>query len=461
MLHRRSEKALPRLSSTRIYAADVQFTIQQIAEITRGSCQVESGTRSIDGATQDSRSIETGQLFVPLVAERDGHDFIEAAMASGAGGYLTHGPTPVAGGVVVENTMDALRDLARAARQRIEGPVIGITGSVGKTSAKDLLAGAMRTTMATHASVKSFNNEIGVPLTLINTPEGSEAAIIEMGSRGIGHVAELCDVASPTIGMVTTVAAAHTGEFGSIENIAIAKGELIEAVPASGLAVLNHDNPLVTAMASRTDASILTFGKTPGAAIHIRSVELDNELRATFVLDTEWGTVTARPSTRGAHMATNVAAAAGTALWLGVGIADVEAGLSQAQVSPWRMEVRHTPTGALIINDAYNANPTSMAGALDSLDRLPQTRKIAVLGYMGELGESEADDHRNIAETARATGAQLITVGTELYGQASTSDVIAAIGPVDADTAVLIKGSRSAGLEIVAAELLAETPPAQ
>ena len=449
-----TNKSLPRVWATRIYAAIVQFTIQQLTDIADGRCDSGFASRTVDGATQDSRSIEAGQLFVPLVAERDGHDFIESAMASGAGGYLTHGPTPVAGGILVEDTMVALRDIARAARQRIDGPVIGITGSVGKTSAKDLLAGAMRTTMPTHASIKSFNNEIGVPLTLINTPQGSEAAIIEMGSRGIGHVADLCDIASPTIGMVTTVAAAHTGEFGSIENIALAKGELIEAVPTNGLAVLNRDNPLVFAMATRTDAAVLTFGTSADAGIHVRSVELDNELRATFVLDTEWGTVTARPSTRGAHLATNVAAAAGTALWLGVSIADVEAGLSQAQVSPWRMEVRHTTTGALVINDAYNANPTSMTGALDSLDRLPQTRKIAVLGYMAELGESEADDHQNIAEAALATGAELITVGTDLYGQPAALDVMAAIGSIDADTAVLIKGSRSAGLETVAAELL-------
>lgn len=435
----------------------MKFTSEEIAHATNGQIGVGAELATIDGATQDSRAIEPGQLFVPVVAERDGHDFIASAMAAGATAYLTHGPTPVAGGILVKDTMAALGDLASAARTRIPGPVIGITGSVGKTSTKDLLAGAMRQSIATHASARSFNNEIGVPLTLINTPDTSNAAIIEMGSRGIGHVADLCRIAQPTIGVITIVAAAHTGEFGSVENIAIAKGELVEALPATGLAVLNHDNPLVAAMSTRTEASVLTFGTSLGAAIRVRSIELDAELRATFVLDTEWGQVTARPTTRGAHMATNVAAAVGTALWLGVSIGDIEKGLTKADVSPWRMEVAHTHTGALIINDAYNANPTSMQGALASLEHLPQKRKIAVLGYMAELGpNNEATDHQNIAALAVEAGAEIIAVGTELYGVEATTQVRAAIGDIDRDTAVLIKGSRSAGLEHIAAALLAE-----
>ena len=296
----------------------VRFTTSEIAEATGG--RVAAGAAEVDGATQDSRALKPGQLFVPLVAERDGHDFIDSAIANGAPAYFTHrqaDPEPGAVAVVVPDTTDALNDLARAARQRISGPVIGITGSVGKTSTKDLLAGAVKDTFATHWSAKSFNNEIGVPLTLINAPDHSEVAIIEMGARGIGHISTLCAVASPTVGIITTVAGAHTGEFGSIENIALAKGELIEALPKDGLSVLNGDNPLVSAMASRSNAPVLTFGSDSGTNVRVTSVELDEDLRGTFILDTEWGTVTARPPTRGAHMATNVAAAVATALWLG------------------------------------------------------------------------------------------------------------------------------------------------
>lgn len=392
---------------------------------------------------------------MPLVAERDGHDFIDAAVAEGASAYLTHKPPTSGVGVEVADTTAALRDLARAARARIPGPVIGITGSVGKTSTKDLLAGAMGQAMHTHASTRSFNNEIGVPLTLLNTPDDAHAAIIEMGSRGIGHVAELCSIASPTIGIITTVAAAHTGEFGSVDNIAIAKGELVEALPSSGLAVLNGDNPYVTPMADRTSAAVLTFGASSGCNVHVRSVSLDDELRATFVLDTEWGSVTATPSTRGAHMATNVAAAAGTALWLGATIEQVEAGLTNAVISPWRMEIGHTASGALIINDSYNANPTSMRGALESLAALSHERKVAVVGYMGELGPSEGDDHRQIASEIEAAGIEMIAVGTNLYGSDPVDDPASMLTELDPSTAVLIKGSRSAGLEKVAEQLLA------
>ena len=337
------------------------------------------------------------------------------------------------------------------------GPVIAITGSVGKTSTKDLLAGTVAGTFKTHQSAKSFNNEIGVPLTLLNSPDDTEVAIIEMGARGIGHIADLCEIVSPTVGIITTVAGAHTGEFGSVENIAIAKGELVEALPSDGLAVLNGDNPLVAGMAPRTQARVMTFGHDEGNDIRIESVSLDDELRPTFTMATDWGRVVARPPTRGAHMATNTAAAVGTALFLGVSIEAVEAGFGEVEVSPWRMDVQRSTSGALIINDSYNANPTSMRGALDSLSRLGHSRKIAVLGYMGELGDTEAEDHREIAAEANAIGAEVITVGTDLYGVPACSDVAAAdaaIGALSEDCAVLVKGSRSAGLEVLAAKLL-------
>jgi len=432
----------------------VRFTSAEIAVATGGTVAEAFSSIEIDGATQDGREVVAPQLFVPLVAERDGHDFIQQALDRGAAAFISH-REPVEGpGIHVADTTAALRDIAKAARERIPGPVIGITGSVGKTSTKDLLAAALGQVFATHASSRSFNNEIGVPLTLINTPDSAHTAIVEMGSRGIGHVAELCDIASPNIGIVTTVAAAHTGEFGSVDNIAIAKGELVEALPASGLAVLNGDNPYVAPMVRRTEATTLTFGFDAGSDVRVRSVELDHELRGTFILDTEWGEVTARPTTRGAHMATNVAAVAATALWMGASIEQVETGLSIAELSPWRMEVAHTSAGALIINDTYNANPTSMRGALDSLSALPQRRKIAVVGYMGELGATEAHDHRQIADEIRHAGIELIAVGTDLYGVEPVADPLSLLAEIDGDVAVLIKGSRSAGLETVAAALL-------
>ena len=442
----------------------VRLNIAELARAVEGSVFIDGTaydgpTGEILGATQDSRALLAGQLFVPLIAERNGHDFIAGAVDGGAGAYFTS-ETPGPGtAIAVDDTMAALSAAGRYARSLIAGPVVGITGSVGKTSAKDLLAGALAASRPTHASTKSFNNEIGVPLTLLNTPDDAEAVVLEMGARGIGHIATLCDVASPTVGIVTTVAGAHVGEFGSIENIALAKGELVEGLPETGLAVLNADNPYVAPMASRTNASVLRFAvateQAPAAdaSVVVREIELDDELRATFTIDTEWGTVTARPQTRGAHMAGNVAAAVGTALWLGSSIADVETGIADAGVSPWRMEVFRSASGALIINDSYNANPTSMMGAIDSLARLTAPRKVAVVGYMAELGADEAEAHEAIASVLSDRGIKMIPVGTPLYGsdpRESPLDVQSELAALDATCAVLIKGSRSAGLEKLA-----------
>jgi len=430
----------------------VRFTAAEIARVTNGS--VRGPDAVADGATQDSRAVEPGQLFVPLVAERDGHDFIPAALDAGATIYLTHRDPAEGTAVVVGDTTVALRALATEARRRISGPVIGITGSVGKTSTKDLLAAALAGKFRTHASERSFNNEIGVPLTLLNTPNDAEATVVEMGSRGIGHIAALCETAAPTIGVITTIASAHTAEFGSLEQIAQAKGELVEALPASGFAVLNRDVDLAAALWSRTEASVITFGTSADADVRVSALTLDDQLRARFTLETPWGSFSVSPTSRGAHQAPNAAAAAAVALWLGVAPDDVAAGFAEAAVSPWRMEVGTTSSGAMIVNDAYNANPASMRGALDSLASLGHQRKIAVLGYMAELGPTEVADHLAISAYAEALGIEVLPVGTDLYGRDPVDDAVATVGRLDADTAVLVKASRSAGLEVVAAQLL-------
>ncbi len=214
-----------------------------------GSTGPMSRSRAHPSTRAPSRA---GQLFVPIVAGRDGHEFVEAAMAAGAAAYLTARDSLGGTAVVVDDTGRALLDAGRLARTRLAGPVVGITGSVGKTSAKDLLAAVLRRRLRTTASERSFNNELGVPLTLLNAPDDAEVAVIEMGARGPGHIAALCSVAHPTIGLVTRIAPSHTEAFGSIEGIARAKGELVEALPADGTAVLNAFDERVAAMAART-----------------------------------------------------------------------------------------------------------------------------------------------------------------------------------------------------------------
>ena len=414
----------------------------------------------VDGASIDSRTVRRGELFVPVVAERDGHAYVPDALAAGAAAYLTSAPPVGGSAIVVEDTVAALQAAGRHARGLLDGPVVGITGSVGKTSVKDLLAGVLARCVATAASARSFNNELGVPITLLDAPDGTEVTVVEMGARGVGHIAELCAIAAPTVGVVTRVAAAHTEAFGSLDAIARAKGELVEALPPDGTAVLFAADPRVAAMAARTAARPLFFG--PGGEVVAGDVRLDDELRARFALRTPWGEVAdLELGTRGLHQVDNALAAAAAALVCGIGLDDVAAGLAESRLSPWRMELSVAPDGARILNDAYNANPTSTEAALRALAALPATRRVAVLGLMAELGDHAAEAHAAVAALAGELGVQVIAVAAPAYGTAphvvhvdGADAAVEELGALGPDAAVLVKGSRVAGLEVVADELL-------
>ncbi len=400
------------------------------------------------------------------MAERNGHQFIADAVAAGATAYLT-AEEPIENldvpAIVVEDTAAALTAIGRVARRRLTGPVIGITGSVGKTSVKDLTLAACRAAGPAWASAASFNNELGVPLTLANAPDGDGVVVVEMGARGIGHIAELCEVARPTIGLVTCVALVHSELFGSIEEVARGKGELIESLPADGRAVLNADDPLVAAMGERTAAPTSTFGVVadgvPPPDVAVESVVVDRLLRPTMVIRAGADRAELTLDVRGAHMAINAAAALGAALAAGVPFERAVAGLQGAEVSRWRMAVTEAETGALVINDAYNANPTSMRAALRALTELEADRRVAVVGMMAELGEEGPAEHLAIAAEAAAAGIEVIAVDAPAYGDGARhvedrAGAADAIGPITAGDAVLVKGSRVAGLERLADELI-------
>jgi UDP-N-acetylmuramoyl-tripeptide--D-alanyl-D-alanine ligase len=360
---------------------------------------------------------------------------------------------------MVDDTLDALTGLGRVARSRLSAEVVGITGSVGKTSTKDLAAAALAAAVATTASERSFNNELGVPLTLANAPEGTRVAVVEMGARGPGHIRNLCVVARPTIGVVTAVAAAHTEAFGNLQGVARAKGELVEALPPEGAAVLNADDPRVAAMAGRTAASVVTYSAlgASGADVVAERIELDDDLRARFVVRSPWGRAAVRLEARGAHQVSNALAAVAVAARCGVGVEAAGAALEAARLSPWRMELHRTGSGVTVLNDAYNANPASMAAALHALADLPARRRLAVLGEMAELGARAGDEHRAIADLAQRLGVDLVAVATDAYGVPALADVDAAAaalgGILRPGDAVLVKASRVAGLERVAALL--------
>ena len=382
-------------------------------------------------------------------------------MANGAPAYLTQREPDVAvaaTALVVADTAQALRRLGALARHRLTGQVVAITGSVGKTSTKDLCAAAFGAHWRTHASEKSFNNEIGVPLTLANAPDDAEAVVIEMGARGIGHIAELCAIASPRTAIVTTVGAAHLELFGDLDAVARAKGEIVESLPADGLAVLNADDDRVHAMRTRTAAQVITFGDI--GDVRAREVVLDTELRPRFTVDTPWGSALVALGARGAHNVSNALAAIAAAVGCGAPLDAVADALAHPRLSPWRMELDRAASGLVVINDAYNANPVSMRAALDALVALPAVRRIAVLGPMAELGPGSADEHRAVAAHARAVGIEVISVGVEHYGGTVVEDIDEALAvlasrALGASDAVLVKASRVGGLEKLASSLLA------
>lgn len=432
----------------------MKLLASQVAEITGGSLQGPDAT--VDGAGIDSRVLRPGALFVPVVAERDGHDFIDAALAAGAAAYLTARKPGAGTAVVVADTSAALAALGAWARRQLAGPVVGITGSAGKTSTKDMLGAVLRAELSTAVSERSFNNELGVPLTLVNADDGTRAAVLEMGARGFGHIAWLCELARPDIGIVTNVASAHTEMFGDLDGVARAKGELVAALPSSGTAVLNADDERVMLMAPRAEARVLTFGANDGE-VRATGIVVDEELQPSFRLESPWGSGDVRLHARGKHQALNAAAAAAAALVVGVSFDRVVDRLQSAPLSPWRMDVTRLPSGARLINDAYNANPASMMAALEALRAAPAKRRIAVVGPMLELGAMSDDGHRDVAARADQLRIRLIAVAAPEYGATENVDSIEEAltlleGLGDGD-AVLVKASRAAGLERLAAKL--------
>ena len=428
----------------------MRLLASQVAEATGG--RLVGADVDVEGASFDSRSITPGQLFVPIVAERDGHDFIDAAVDAGASAYLTarpaSGSTPA---IVVDDTGDALMAFARWARARLDIPVVGVTGSVGKTSTKDFIRAALGATRSVTANARSFNNEQGLPVTILGAPDDTQALVVEMGMRGFGEIRRLCDVAAPTVGVVTAVAASHTERVGGIDGVARAKRELVESLPDVGVAVLNADDERVTAMAAAAPGDVVSYGR--GGDVRIVELALDDLARAVFTVETPWGRHQVRLAMSGGHMAMNAAAAIAVA---GVVEGSVDAAveaLETATVSDMRMEVRRAPSGAVVVNDAYNANPDSMRAALDAVAAMAARRRVAVLGPMAELDDPVAG-HRRVMADARERGIEVVAFKTDLYGVEPVDDPVTALGVIGAGDVVLVKASRAGGLETIAASLM-------
>ncbi|MFV2213771.1 UDP-N-acetylmuramoyl-tripeptide--D-alanyl-D-alanine ligase [Actinomadura sp. LOL_016] len=456
----------------------IPLPLSTIAEITEGTVHGGPPDAVVRGPViVDSRAAEPGALFAALPGERaDGHDFAPAALAAGAAGVLAL--RPVDGpAVLVRDVREALGRLARGVLERLpDTTVAAVTGSAGKTSTKDLIAQVLGRAGPTVFPPGSFNNEIGLPLTVLRADAGTRHLVLEMGARGVGHIAYLTGIARPDVGVVLNVGTAHVGEFGGREMIAKAKGEMVEALAPGGTAVLNADDPLVGAMASRTAATVVTFGRSPDATVRAADETLDERGRARFTLVTPEGSAPVVLRLHGSHAVPNALAAAAVARAAGLDPAGVAAALSEAEpASRWRMEVTETGGGVTVVNDAYNANPDSTRAAIDVLVHMARGRRAwAVLGEMAELGDSSAEEHAKIGEhVARSGVAGLIVVGANAAAMAEgaaraaswtgecvqVDDVGAAVAALserlEPRDVVLVKGSRVAGMERVAEGVLA------
>ena len=430
----------------------------------------------------DSRRVASGGLFVCIRGEHlDGHEFAADAVRSGAVAALAARDVDVPA-VVVSDPQTALGALATgvlALASRCS--VVGVTGSSGKTSTKDLLAQVLVRSGPLVAPENSFNNELGLPLTVLDITEETRTLVCEYSARGAGHIAYLCRIARPEVGVVLNVGAAHLGEFGSREAIAKAKGELVEALPSDGVAVLNADDPLVRSMASRTSARVVYFGTDAADAdVRVEGIELDDLARPRFRLATTAGSVDVHLQLSGAHHALNAAAVATVALARGMTLDDIAQALEAATPrSAHRMDVRRRSDGLLVVDDAYNANPESMSAALAAFARLAaDRRRWAVLGEMRELGQESVTLHRDLGRQVAASGVdELIAVGAAApVAEAATAERWSGRARVVADAdeatdilsaelrstdAVLVKASNSLRLWRIADAIVAETAGAR
>ncbi len=455
----------------------IALTLAEIAQLVDGRLRDADASTVVTGSVEyDTRSVTPGGLFVAFAGERvDGHDFAGQAIAEGAVASIV--TRAVAGPrIEVAGAIDALTALARAVARRLPATIIGVTGSSGKTSTKDLLGQVLPHVGATIAPAGSMNNELGHPYTVLQADERTRFLVLEMGARGLGHVRHLAEIAPPQVGVVLNVGTAHLGEFGTRVAIAQAKGELVEALPADGLAILNADDPLVLGMAGRTGARVVTVGESASADVRADGVTLDELGRAHFEIHAGGATATVRMRLVGAHHVGNALAAAAVALEAGLALTETADALAAAvPTSRWRMEVTERADGVTIINDAYNANPESMRAALKALASVARPRRatggrsFAVLGPMAELGDAEREEHDAVGRMAvRLDIARVIAVGEAARpiqqgaalegswdGESEwVPDVYAAVARLRAELrpgdVVLVKASRAASLERVA-----------
>jgi UDP-N-acetylmuramoyl-tripeptide--D-alanyl-D-alanine ligase len=453
------------------------FTVGEIAAATGGRILSGDLLTPVFGFAYDSRKVAAGDCFVAMPGDRfDGHQFVAGAFAAGAVAALVGRAVEAEGGALirVEDSLLALGVLGNAHRRRFSLPVVGVTGSVGKTTTKEMIAAALSPALRVFRSTGNLNSEVGLPVTLMALDESHEAAVLEMGMRGLGEIAYLASIAGQTIGVVTNVGTSHLELLGTRENIALAKSELVRTLPPGGVAVLNWDDERVRAMAAVAPGPVWYYGF--GAAesgservVTVRNLRRDGDAGQRFTLQTPAGAQEVSLPAPGRHLVQNAMAAAAVAIHLGIRPAQVAAGLASYEPAGSRMRVI-TRQGVRIIDDTYNAAPDSTVAALRVMRELAgQGRCIAVLASMFELGEAAAEGHRLVGVEAARQADVVIAVGDLAEGIArgardaggarvhhvSAKDGAAALltGTVRSGDTVLVKGSRGMAMEEIVAHL--------
>lgn len=459
-----------------------------IVRVTGGLLLAGSGEAVASDVAVDSRAVEPGCVFVALPGERvDGHDYLEASLEAGARVLVVTRPleeiVPAArkaseAGAAVIRVPDAVRavqELAAWHRHRLHAVVVGITGSTGKTTTKDFLTSALARTMRVVATEGNRNNDLGLPLTILRAGSDTDALVVEMGMRGLGQIARLAQVAAPDMGLVTNVGTSHIELLGTQDAVATAKGELVRAVPGTGAVFLNGDDAYSDALALDSKAPVTLYGLSERCDVRAEDVTTDEAGCASFDLLAPQGSVRVTLPLPGRHNVYNALAAAAVALRLAVSLEDVREGLGSATVSGMRMQTFTTASGVVVVNDAYNANPSSMRAAVETLAtmRVPG-RRIAVLGDMAELGSLSELAHFEIGElVGRSEIDSLLTVGpragriadgakaegmdaADVRRFESAEEAATALrSTVREGDAVLVKASRVMGLERVVERMVA------
>lgn len=440
----------------------MRITASDVAHITGGllvgpNCEA-------NGVSFDSRSLRTGQLFVAVTADRDGNEFVEAARDGGASFALVAHGCSVDGLTCVEvnDTTVALAQLGRhylgALSNTVEERVIGITGSAGKTSTKNLVRAVLSQKYSrVHAAEHSLNNDIGVPVTILNAPDDADAVVLEMGMRGFHEIARLCAIASPTIGVITNIGDAHGERVGGAEGIARAKGELLESLPEHGTAILNADDDVwLPSLRARSRCHILTFGSDASSDLVWSVLTVDDFGVVTAQFDFRGESCVITPALPGVHMVANAAAAVLVGVACGLTFTASCSGIGTEGHEFGRMVWLENNNGQRILDDSYNANEASMLAALRVVETAAGASKIAVLGRMAEVADPQLA-HQRIAHAALAAGITLISLETDLYGLPSHSlEEVMNIVNATAWDVMLVKGSRSAATERVIKSLVTQ-----